>query len=210
MWWSDDPPQYHPPWPRHFGSSRFLQMITRIKTDDRVLDLGCSAGLFAAYCWHQIKNPYYVGVDACEEGIVAARRCNAELGGHPHARFELEDLETVSVGKLIEEYYPDVPLSPLLTNQILVVCAETLEHLRADEHLVESIPQGLRCLVTLPRFDCEGHLRWFTSPEQVAERYGRFFGGYESLLSNTTWIGSRWRRRDRWCLLFYATRKDAS
>lgn len=118
----------------------------------KVLDLGCGPGQFAEYLRESTESIAYTGIDFSEIAIQQARvRC-------PDYRFEVVLLPNASV---VQRFDFDA-----------VICTEVLEHIDQDLSLIESIPAGVEVLATVPNFDSFGHLRYFRSAAQVAERYG--------------------------------------
>lgn len=125
----------------------------------RVLDLGCGPGQFAEYLHEHISNLAYTGIDFSEVAIQQARvRC-------PDYRFEVVSLPNASA---VQRFDFDT-----------VVCTEVLEHIDQDLVLLESIPTGVNLLATVPSFDSFGHLRYFRSADQVAQRYGHLIGNLQ-------------------------------
>lgn len=125
----------------------------------RALDLGCGPGQFAEYLHENIANLAYTGIDFSEVAIQQARvRC-------PDYRFEVVSLPNP---RAVQQFDCDA-----------VVCTEVLEHIDQDLLLLESIPTGVEVFGTVPNFDSFGHVRYFRSAAQVAQRYGHLFLGFQ-------------------------------
>src|SRR5262245_44780668 len=121
----------------------------------RVLDIGCGSGQFASCLFGLIPLDAYTGLDFSAQAVaMAARAC-------PQGTLVVGDATTT---KVHDEVAHDI-----------LTCTEVLEHVPADHLVIERFKPGTRCLCTVPNFPHETHVRHFTSVEQVAERYGRFF-----------------------------------
>jgi hypothetical protein len=54
-----------------------------------------------------------------------------------------------------------------------IVCTEVLEHIDKDLEAIGKWPAGCQCICSVPNFDADSHVRFFTSTESVLERYGQ-------------------------------------
>jgi trans-aconitate methyltransferase len=129
-----------------------------------IVDVGCGNGLFAAVLHHEFCHEApFLGIDFSEGSIAQASVGNGKHG-HPHAIFKVAD--ATNPGPHLEKI-----------RHPLLVCSEVLEHLRDgdDVKLIESIPSGTRCLITVPEFDAPAHVRHFPSWSAVEEAYGAYF-----------------------------------
>jgi SAM-dependent methyltransferase len=123
----------------------------------RVLDIGCGTGQLGALLLDQGVERY-VGLDFSPNAIAIAR---AQLPADGRALVVVGDARTSDV--YCSERYD------------AVICTEVLEHVEADLQIVSRFPSGVHCLCSLPNFPYESHVRHFTSPAEVAARYGGFF-----------------------------------
>jgi 2-polyprenyl-3-methyl-5-hydroxy-6-metoxy-1,4-benzoquinol methylase len=120
-----------------------------------VLDIGCGAGQFASCLYALAPIEGYTGLDFSAQAVAMAQRTC------PQARFVVGDATKTTV-------HDEVPHD-------ILTCTEVLEHVPADHLVIERFKPGTRCICTVPNFPHETHVRHFTTVEQVADRYGRFF-----------------------------------
>jgi len=124
-----------------------------------VIDLGCGPGHFAEYL-HEflpgrgIELLSYWGFDFSPVAIRKAQ--NIGLPGH--FKFEAQDL-------LQMEF-------PLISPDAAFVLMEVLEHIEYDMDVLDLIPAGCTCIVSVPEFDDPAHVRTFPHWGAVADRYG--------------------------------------
>jgi len=125
----------------------------------RILDIGCGSGQFASCLFGVASIESYTGLDFSAQAVAMAKRAC------PQGRFVVGDATTTTIH---DEVAHDI-----------LTCTEMLEHVPADQLVIERFTTGTRCLCTVPNFAHETHVRHFTSVEQVANRYGRFFDGLD-------------------------------
>jgi ubiquinone/menaquinone biosynthesis C-methylase UbiE len=132
-------------------------LADRIRTagSRSVLDIGCGPGQFASCLFGLTGIQEYTGMDFSAEAVAMAKRV-CERG-----RFVVGDATTTTI-------HQEIPHD-------VVVCTEVLEHVPSDHEVVVRFRPGVRCLCTVPNFDYDSHVRYFTSADDVAARYGRFF-----------------------------------
>jgi hypothetical protein len=65
-----------------------------------------------------------------------------------------------------------------VTDATCVVMLETLEHIRRDVELVQRVPAGMRIVLSVPNFMSSGHVRCFSSMDQVIDRYAPMIDVY--------------------------------
>ena len=143
-----------------FWQSRYYSLWTviadRLRSigSPRILEIGCGTGQLASLISH-VTFRSYVGFDISSEAIAQAR-----------AR-ELQDMK----------FLVDDGLSSNLLNDEydVVVCTEVLEHIERDHDLLQRISVGTRCICTVPNFDYESHVRFFSSEDEVKQRYAGVF-----------------------------------
>ncbi len=138
---------YYPSWRQAMG---YLESVNH---STAILEIGCGAGQFANMLFdHGFLN--YTGFDYAAEGVALSKKNNPEH----EEKFSVADaFET----ELMEKEYG------------LVICFEVLEHVQKDLALLQRIRPGTQLLLSVPNFDDPYHVRYFTSEEQVRERYGR-------------------------------------
>jgi SAM-dependent methyltransferase len=145
-----------PYWQSHYY---FLWSVLadRVRTAGarRIVDIGCGPGQFASCLFSLTEIEAYTGLDFSAQAVAMARRVCAQ------GRFVVGDATTTTI-------HQDTPHD-------IVICTEVLEHVPADHAVVARFKAGVRCLCTVPNFDYDSHVRFFTSTAQVEERYGRFF-----------------------------------
>jgi 2-polyprenyl-3-methyl-5-hydroxy-6-metoxy-1,4-benzoquinol methylase len=119
-----------------------------------VLEVGCGPGQFASYLLDTCSVKYR-GFDFSQEAVrIATERL-------PQAEFFVADAR-------FAEHYTS-------TEYDVIVCTEVLEHVDADLDIVSHFRPGTRCLCSVPSFDFDSHVRWFSSDSEVLDRYGSFF-----------------------------------
>jgi len=121
----------------------------------RIVDIGCGPGQFASCLFSLTAIEEYTGLDFSAQAVAMATRVCAK------GRFVVGDATTTTI-------HDETPHE-------VVICTEVLEHVPNDHAVVARFKAGVRCLCTVPNFDYDSHVRYFTSTEQVTDRYGRFF-----------------------------------
>lgn len=138
---------YYPSWRQAMG---YLDPLDR---STPILEIGCGAGQFANMLFdHGFLN--YTGFDYAAEGVALSKKNNPD---HEEKFFVADAFQT----DLMEKKYD------------LVICFEVLEHVQKDLALLQRIRPGTQMLLSVPNFDDPYHVRYFTSEDQVRERYGR-------------------------------------
>ena len=135
-------------------------IVDRIRRDKlrRVLDIGCGTGQLAAFLFdHGIEE--YVGMDFSPAAIAQARKAA------PRARFLVDDARRSDVYSTVAH---DV-----------LVCTEVLEHIEDDFAVVSNFKPGVRCLLSVPSYPSESHVRHFADVQAVTERYSPYFDGFD-------------------------------
>ncbi len=120
----------------------------------RVADFGCGVGQFAQWAIECGKR-YVLGIDFSTEAIRKAkkrnpahRRCFHEADLYESATFKLATFD-------------------------VAVFLETVEHLADDLVVLEQVAVGKRVVLSVPSFLSYGHCRWFSSGNDVVERYSK-------------------------------------
>jgi SAM-dependent methyltransferase len=131
-------------------------IVDRIRRDKlaRVLDIGCGTGQLAAFLLDQGVEEY-VGMDFSSAAIAQARKLA------PRGRFVVGDARGSDI-------YSTVAYDVL-------VCTEVLEHIEDDFAVVANFKPGVRCLLSVPSFPSESHVRYFADVQAVTERYSPYF-----------------------------------
>lgn len=126
---------------------------------ENILDIGCGPGQFSQYLYDKgFRN--YTGVDFSDFCVRMAKRRS------PNYRFVVADI------------IKDKPVDFSLFDCVLIL--ETLEHITEDVDVLAKVKPGTRVIITVPNFDDPGHVRYFNSVGEVAERYRKFFeDGYD-------------------------------
>ncbi len=130
-----------------------FNMIPKPRTGLKILDLGCGAGRFAFLLKrHAITK--YLGIDFSSARI---ERSKAYV---PDFEFKCLNMKSTECKKL----FPGYDIFFLL---------ETLEHIRMDTAVLRSIPKDKIIIFSVPTYAGESHVRFFTSIEEAAGRYGQ-------------------------------------
>jgi 2-polyprenyl-3-methyl-5-hydroxy-6-metoxy-1,4-benzoquinol methylase len=131
-------------------------IVDRLRRDGlkKVLEIGCGTGQLAAFLLHQGIETY-TGIDFSPKAIAYARQAA------PSGRFIVDDAQTSSI--YTEEQHD------------VLICTEVLEHIADDLSVVRRFRPGTRCLFSVPSYDSEGHVRFFSDAAAVKERYENYF-----------------------------------
>lgn len=118
-----------------------------------VLEVGCGSGAFAEMLFDRSQIAYR-GFDFSSVGVAKAiARTN-----RPAAFFVGDALSPASYD----------------CNYDAIVCTEVLEHVDRDLEIIGNWRSGALCVCSVPDFDDPTHVRYFTSVEQVRDRYVGF------------------------------------
>jgi SAM-dependent methyltransferase len=140
---------------RHSAYYPLYRQVHRLVTQRRiesVLEVGCGTGAFARLLLERSAGVQYHGFDFSR---VAVEKARARTG---HAEwFEVGDARDAA---------------RYSGNFDAIVCTEVLEHLEADLEVVRQWPEGTFCVVSVPNYDADDHVRHFNSEDDVRSRYG--------------------------------------
>lgn len=133
-----------------------------IKRNPRITDIGCGPGQFANFLSDHMTTDY-LGLDFSGEAITMAQNIEDLFSGQSICRFKQLDLTAISkfTGQLDADIFTSL---------------ETLEHIEADTKIIEAIPEGKLVIISVPTFNDEGHVRFFSSESEVSRRYGPLIG----------------------------------
>lgn len=146
--------EYHKPPADSVYVPLWNRMLDCVLPGERVADFGCGPGQLAWLAFARGVG-YAFGVDFSPEAIDMARRNNPA-----HAdQFHLGDLGDPAVFALADY---DVAMF-----------SEVLEHVADDLDVVASVPHGRKVILSVPTSDSASHVRFFTSIEQVIDRYSQ-------------------------------------
>lgn len=124
---------------------------------ESVLEIGCGPGRLALYLHDKGINRYF-GFDFSPVNIEWSRK------NCPESDFVVANaLET----NLFQTQDYDT-----------VICTEVLEHIEGDLDVLKKIRSGTRFYGTVPNFGGGSHVRYFTSPEEVYDRYNSYFQNF--------------------------------
>jgi 2-polyprenyl-3-methyl-5-hydroxy-6-metoxy-1,4-benzoquinol methylase len=154
-------PKYADPyWQSHYYPV-WTPIVDRVRRDklQRVVDIGCGPGQFARMLFDMGNVSEYTGLDFSPTAVSMAQ------GACPNGKFVVGDATTTRLC--------------LDTPHDVVICMEVLEHVPADESVIERFQPGVRAICTVPNFDYDSHVRFFKTAEEVADRYGRFFDRFD-------------------------------
>jgi 2-polyprenyl-3-methyl-5-hydroxy-6-metoxy-1,4-benzoquinol methylase len=141
---------YTLPFSETFYYPMWEELVHQALPASLILEIGCGTGQLAEML-RERGAAGYIGFDLSPAGIEIARERQPELD------FRVGDARATP---LLDE----VPYD-------LVVCTEVLEHIKDDLLVVGRIRPGARLLATVPDYDSESHVRFFSSAEEVRKRY---------------------------------------
>jgi SAM-dependent methyltransferase len=135
---------------RHYTGVRWLPMFEKASTliKGSVLELGCGVGQFAHLLYDKGYKKY-LGIDFSEQAIIRCKKLG--LNGFD---FYQDDIYTCLEYEIFDT----------------IVALETLEHLD-DLKVLNSVPKGKRLVISLPTFNNDAHLIWFSNEYEIFERY---------------------------------------
>jgi SAM-dependent methyltransferase len=152
-WYSDkmDVPRYD----LHYSETVYFdiwkEVLKQIQKDEKIFELGCGTGQFAEMCFDMGYN-YVCGIDFSESNINKCKERNKN-----------------NLDKFIVDDVYEVKLPP---KDVTIVALEVLEHIVDDKMLVNRF-SDYKMIVTLPNFDCEGHVRLYESGIEIIARFNR-------------------------------------
>jgi SAM-dependent methyltransferase len=132
----------------------FRKIVTNLRDHGTrsVLEVGCGSGFMAKMILQEYQGAYR-GFDFSAEAVQ-----NAGLRtGRPELFFVGDALDGRS-------YAGDYDT---------IVCTEVLEHIDGDLEVISLWRDGTWCVCSVPNFDYAGHVRHFSSPDEVLARYRR-------------------------------------
>ena len=115
-----------------------------------ILEIGCGPGQLAKYLVDE-EFKIYTGFDFSKVAIQKAKLTV------PQFIFFVKDA-------VLLKSYIDIEYNT-------VICLEVLEHIKYDLKVIENIKIGAYIIFSVPNFDSESHVRWFTSESQIRSRY---------------------------------------
>jgi len=162
------------PWFKQGG--KFLWYSAMMLAGDRsIIDLGCGAGHLAAmYAVFGRGKKYIGGMDYSRAAIQMAREKHA-----PWANFIQGNITT----------HPSYLKARTYKAAVLL---EVLEHIYEDIALLKLIPRGRFVVGSVPDFYTDGHCRWFTTADQVRDRYSRVLKFHRIIREGGIASDNRW------------------
>ena len=125
--------------------------VLKENNKNSLLDIGCGCGHFGEAC--KKFNLNYKGIDFSK---VAISKCKEKL---PEFEFECVNVFDYHYEDEVDAY----------------VSHEFLEHVEEDLSVIKQLSSGKLFIFSVPNFDATNHVRWFTSEEEVKDRYSCFF-----------------------------------
>lgn len=139
-----------------------LSMLKDIN-EPKILEIGCGTGQFAKMLWdNNVKD--YLGVDFSESAIRIARSLSPQ-------KFEQADIRNYHISN----------------ENNTIILLEVLEHICDDLEVIKKIPVDKNVIISLPRFDDQGHIRIFKDRESVIDRYGQLIK-FDEVIRYFHWI----------------------
>jgi len=123
-----------------------------LRNDERILDLGCGCGLFGKLALNKGKN-YVRGIDFSRVAIKRARQINPK---------HVDCFKVADFFSLHTKDYEDFDV---------VIILEALEHVVNDLKLLETMPEGIRVILSVPSFGKGYHVRVFPTLGSAIQRY---------------------------------------
>ena len=117
----------------------------------RVLDVGCGRGEFGRLCVD--KGCQFSGIDFSAEAVKQARR-NTPNSVIYHGNI-FENTKLISSDKYE-----------------IITLTEFLEHIEEDLEIIRLIPSTKKVFISIPNYGGRGHVRFFSSLDEVYGRYG--------------------------------------
>ena len=131
----------------HFPVMQIALSYIKELRNPYIMEFGCGTGQFAQLLWeHGIRE--YMGVDFSPKAVEIASSLSPQV-------FEVQDCTSYNPAEYFDTF----------------VTMEILEHIEKDLETISRIPTGKTIIFSVPRFDNTAHVRFFTSKEQVQERY---------------------------------------
>ena len=118
-----------------------------------ILEAGCGCGIFASMLYKSKYKVKYCGFDFSSVGLDRARK------NCPNYKFIFDNIYT---SQLYETHDYDT-----------VISHEVLEHLNDDISFLRKLKKDTLLIASVPEFDCDSHVRYFTNENQILFRYKR-------------------------------------
>lgn len=148
-------PYEESPWrPIYDSIVSYLQESFDDPNQSQILDIGCGTGR----CAEAIRRAgfrNYLGIDFSSTRIEEAKRYVPEL------KFMTLDVCSQEATSLFWKFNT-------------FILTEFLEHIEGDIDIIKNIPSGALVLFSVPNFDSAGHVRFFSSLDEVINRYEQF------------------------------------
>ena len=119
-----------------------------LPADKPIIEIGCGDGFFTNF----IGKRGYTGIDFCKVLVNHGRKL------YPNR-------------KLIEGDARTKEIQDMFTSEFAYVSLETLEHIKDDISVIESIPVGADFVFSVPSADNQFHVRYFNSFDEIKNRY---------------------------------------
>lgn len=142
---------------KHYANSnnyetwkKVTSWITEIP-DCKIIEIGCGPGQLANMLFDNGIIDYH-GIDFSKVAINIAKTKNPNFA---HC-FDVEDAFKSEIFHL---------------DYNVVIILEVLEHIEDDIILLKRIKGPTRVIFSVPNFDSQAHVRWFTDKDEIIERY---------------------------------------
>jgi len=152
---------YHKLW------NKALQEMIKINPK-YIVDLGCGPGYMEELIAGKSKLTELTfekcfGFDFSE---VAINKCREKTQDNEKFVFEIADLTKINLSSELSKYNINF-------NETLFISFEFLEHVTHDLEILQSIPDNVKILFSVPSYNSKGHVRFFTSIDQIYQRYSK-------------------------------------
>lgn len=129
--------------------TQVIQYLKKINSPV-ILEVGCGPGQLANYLDDE-EYGNYAGFDFSQTAIEKAKQILPQVNFWVGDALQLENFEKYDYNS--------------------VICLEVLEHINDDIKILNNIKPGANIIFSVPNFDAESHVRWFTNERQIKSRY---------------------------------------
>jgi 2-polyprenyl-3-methyl-5-hydroxy-6-metoxy-1,4-benzoquinol methylase len=179
LYLNDDRTYERPHTSPYYGLYSKIVELVRQESLGSVLEVGCGSGVLAEMLIG--SGVRYQGFDFSPVAIQKALQRN------PEGKFSVGDATDPAAYQLTYDG---------------VVCSEVLEHIEEDLTAIRCWKSGTVAICSVPNFDYESHVRFFSSEEEIVQRYGALLDIFRiERVAKSAWANltlAEYFRRIRW------------